>query len=606
MKKCFSILLTLILCFANPCFAFAVEPSPPNLEGLNNDEAAALVEDYNKAVDEYNKQIDSDYEEAVQEYNEIKAYNEEAAAYNAKEDEKVNEIEAYNKAEQSRVDEINKELEAQYNEELSIYQDKTKVEPEAAQEPKYNQVVNDKETLYYDQEENLVLRSVAGNTAKDDIITYENLGTNEDPIWSNKYDYSGANNRYVNFSLISTIGKTTTGTDWDNDASKYSNKVYSTIADKNDVTEKPLDFSDEGEGRNLINYKTANIGLELCDSIIRTITNNPISTYYNTSNRNEELGKTESHITFRDFPTNREVFTALQNNGSVFIDPDTKERIIGKAINSNDYNICWFSVKYQQNGWRVSGVLLKNGVLVAPALPQYLQPTLLEVYVPQYKELKTQLTLPIKGTYLEKLIFTPKIEQSTIEEPRPELTTSSQIIEEKLEIGTTSIITPLQETIPTIQQQTPQLVVQNTSSDLLDTVYPVSSNYVEEQSQPATKPAPSSESIKDDATPLANGLDFGKDLFTPTNWALLNLIFMLVNIIVLLIIPRQKEYEEDQRYYRSNILGIIFAIAAILVFIFTQNIYLQMVIADKWTVLMGGLMIGGILNKIFGYKKIKN
>ena len=212
-KSVFSVLLAFILCFANPCFAFAAEPIEPNLERLSNDEAAALVDEYNQAVDEYNKQIDSDYEQAVQEYNEINAYNKEAAAYNKQEDEKVIEVEAYNQAEQARVDGINAELENKYNEEMAVYLDKTTLTPMAFQEPKYTTIINGKETLYYDQDNNLILRSVAGNSAKDDIITYENLGTNEKPIWSNRYDYSGSNYRYVNFSLISVIGKTTTGTD---------------------------------------------------------------------------------------------------------------------------------------------------------------------------------------------------------------------------------------------------------------------------------------------------------------------------------------------------------------------------------------------------------
>ena len=600
MKKFWCILLTLVLCFNCPIIAFADQPEVPNLDGVSHEEAVTLVENYNKAAEEYNKQVDKDYEKAVEEYDKANTYNQEAAAANAEEDKKVAEVEAYNKAEQERVDAINQERQSNYEKELGVYEDKLVKEEPTDTTPKYTTQTEGKTTLLYDNDNNLVLKTIAGNTAKDDIITYENIGTNENPEWSSKYDYNGDNNRYVNFSLISTIGYTTTGTDWDNDASKYSNKVFATIADKNDVTAKPLDFSDEGEGRNLINYKTANMGLELCDSIIRTITNNPISTYYNQSNRNEELGKTESHITFRDFPTNQEVFAALQSNGSVFYDPDTGKKIIGEDINSTDYNICWFSVKYQKNGWRVSGVLLKNGVLVAPTTPEYEVANLME-YVPQYKTL-IDIIAPIKGNYLD-LLPLPQINQPiTIEitNPEPIITedpTSEEVIVSQPESGTIkqqSVKTKVLESAA-VGASTPQIVADN-----------ITPTYIGDQDDAVVatiRGVPTSETIEDQETPLASKPVTDTSV---QHWALLNLIFMIVNILLLLIIPRkEKKKEYIDKQYRTNVLGIILAIAAVITFILTQNIYLPMIIVDQWTFLMGVFCIGGILNKIFGQYKVK-
>lgn len=212
MKKFLCILLTIVLCFNCPIIAFADQPEVPNLDNVSDEEAIVLVENYNKEVEKYNQQVDKDYEKALQEYNETNSYNEEATAYNAAEDKKVAEVEAQNKAEQERVDAINSKLQSDYENELAIYEDKL-VKEEPSVEPKYNTETEGKTTLYYDNENNLVLKTIAGNSAKDDIITYENIGTSEKPIWSDKYDYSGDNNRYVNFSIISVIGKTTTGTD---------------------------------------------------------------------------------------------------------------------------------------------------------------------------------------------------------------------------------------------------------------------------------------------------------------------------------------------------------------------------------------------------------
>ena len=325
--------------------------------------------------------------------------------------------------------------------------------------------------------------------------------------------------------------------------------------------------------------------------MIRALTTTAISTYYNLANGNAQSGAEEFYISLKDFPTNEEVFTSLQTNGSFFIDPDTSQKITGTDINSNDYNICWFSVKYQKNGWRVSGVLLKNGVLVTPEKPQYLTAQLLEPYVPQYKELKTA-TIPVKGGYLSKLVFTPIIEElpQVIETEQPkEVTQEEEVI--------------VLEQTPRVQSVV-QTVIQNTLPDLLDNDN-VSQYYIEEQPQNATtRPTSAVESIIDNSTPLAAGLE-SKDS-TPTSWALMNLIFMIINILTLIIIPRIEKRKDIKKQYRSNIIGIILAIAAIIVFIFTQNIYMPMVIVDQWTILMGAFAIGGILNKIFGYKKVKD
>ena len=216
MKKAFlSIFLSLALCFNFPCIAFAQEPIMPELEGKSNEEAAALVNEYNAEVNAYNQQIDKDYDQAVQEYNEILAYNEEAEKHNAQEDAAVAEVNAANAAEQARVDAINQELQSNYEKDLASYNDKAGNNAAQIEEtPKYTEVTNGRETLYYDNEGNLLYKSVAGATAKDDIVTYENIGTNEKPKWSNTYSYTGSSNkRYVNFSIISVIGKTTTGTD---------------------------------------------------------------------------------------------------------------------------------------------------------------------------------------------------------------------------------------------------------------------------------------------------------------------------------------------------------------------------------------------------------
>lgn len=610
-KTLLSIFLSFVLCFNFPLVAFAEAPTAPDVTGLSNEEAAALVDEYNKQVDNYNQELDKEYEAALQQYKEDVAYNEEATKHNEQEDAKVEETNAANQQEQARVDAINEQLVNNYQQELAEYNSKLPV-PEEETAPKYTTVVNDKETLYYDEDNNLLYKSVAGATAKDDIVTYENVGTNEKPKWSNTYNFNGTNKRYVNFSIISTIGKTTTGTDWDNDASKYSNKVYSTIANSNGITSLPLNYTDEGEGRNLINYLTEKngevIGLEQCDTLIRNLVTSPIDNYFNAANGSEAAGMTKVLVTLADFPSTATVFKNLQTNGSVFIDPDTNQRITGTDINSDNYTLRWFSVKYQSNGWRVSGVLLKNGVIVPPAEPEYEVANLIS-YTPQYVALR-EIVEPVRAAYLEHFIFTPVTQDETI---IPQ--TQNQPIVPQTQSEITIPQNQTRTVIPQIQNdrtiiQTP-VAISNTDN----TVTPIDGDntqqyYTADTSEYATgasstRPVSAVETITDEKTPLASGIiaDESSD-----SWALLNLIFMILNVLLLVIIPRKKKEDEEEKQvqYRTNALGIILALAAILVFIFTQNVYLPMVIVDQWTPLMGVFAAGGIVTKVFSHKKDKN
>ena len=321
----------------------------------NKEENDRIKAEAEEKANEINAKIDKDYEEAVEAE---QARVAEAIEHNKAEQEKIDEVVAYNEAEQARVDEINQELREKYEQDLAIYNEKMS-QNEVAEEVFYGG----------SEEDGIVVKRGSNNKA--DIVTSENGSTT--------YNYRGDNKRYVNFSLITTIGYTTTGTDWDNNAAMYSNKVYGTIADLNDITQAPLTVKDEGEGRNLINYKTNDMGLEACDSMIRNMNTEAISNYFNSNNGQEEAGNPEAMISFKDFPSDAQVFKNLQTNGTVFVDPETGKKYKGEEINPETFDICWFSVKYQANGWRVSGVLLKDGVIVMPEEPTYEEANLKEV-----------------------------------------------------------------------------------------------------------------------------------------------------------------------------------------------------------------------------------
>ena len=74
------------------------------------------------------------------------------------------------------------------------------------------------------------------------------------------------------------------------------------------------------------------------------------------------------------------------------------------------------------------------------------------------------------------------------------------------------------------------------------------------------------------------------------HWALVNLILMLCTALGMLKFEQKKKY---------NVFNVMFAMAAIILFVFTENTFLPMVLVDKYTLFMAALFIGEALSHIF-------
>lgn len=87
------------------------------------------------------------------------------------------------------------------------------------------------------------------------------------------------------------------------------------------------------------------------------------------------------------------------------------------------------------------------------------------------------------------------------------------------------------------------------------------------------------------------------------SWALVNLIAMIINILILIFVPRKEDKIEKIKYkYHNNIITVLLALAAVIIFIFTENVWLSMVLVDSWTILMIVICIAGIISKFFMYR----
>ena len=109
--------------------------------------------------------------------------------------------------------------------------------------------------------------------------------------------------------------------------------------------------------------------------------------------------------------------------------------------------------------------------------------------------------------------------------------------------------------------------------------------------------APPTVTIEDSEAPLVGSLK-GIEVAPPEEkWALFNLIIALIILIIgiaLLFVQQSKKeddnkgaYEEDKKDIRKfKLLALFIGIVSIIVFLFTEDITLEMQLIDKWTVIM--------------------
>ena len=108
------------------------------------------------------------------------------------------------------------------------------------------------------------------------------------------------------------------------------------------------------------------------------------------------------------------------------------------------------------------------------------------------------------------------------------------------------------------------------------------------------------------------------EVVTKGHWALINLVAAIVSVllgIVLVLSKNKKDKDEDEeeqnedenaeeakRHKRWKVVSVIDAVLAVVVFIFTENMRLPMVLVDKWTMLMVLFALVSVISLVFGRK----
>ena len=188
--------------------------------------------------------------------------------------------------------------------------------------------------------------------------------------WNNTFGFNAEGKyRYTTFSIYNT-GKVPTAVD--NNAGNYVSGIYGTVAYPGDAKEPLMkNWKSTGDGRVVVNQDSNGIGVDAADEMIRGMVDTPVSNYFDSRNGNEEAGYTEYEISIMDFPTDEEVLEVLRRRIeggltlNVIIDGETKK--ITKTENYEDfdtahYTVKWFSVKYQNNGIHIDGIVIAREI----------------------------------------------------------------------------------------------------------------------------------------------------------------------------------------------------------------------------------------------------
>ena len=188
--------------------------------------------------------------------------------------------------------------------------------------------------------------------------------------WNNTFGFNAEGKyRYTTFSIYNT-GKVPTAVD--NNAGNYVSGIYGTVAYPGDAKEPLMkNWKSTGDGRVVVNQDSNGIGVDAADEMIRGMVDTPVSNYFDSRNGNEEAGYTEYEISIMDFPTDEEVLEVLRRRIEggltlkVIIDGETKK--ITKTENYEDfdtahYTVKWFSVKYQNNGIHIDGIVIAREI----------------------------------------------------------------------------------------------------------------------------------------------------------------------------------------------------------------------------------------------------
>ena len=217
---------------------------------------------------------------------------------------------------------------------------------------------------------------------------------------------------------------------------------------------------------------------------------------------------------------------------------------------------------------------------------------------------------PTKGEYLNKLEHLDLLEVPTVEpepepkpEPKPEPTPEPTPEPEEPEDN--PVVEPTEQPITT-----PTSDPIRTPARIPNVIRPATYTTTQNIDSPATienTPTPTAEKVEKTPNPTTIIDEPTPQAVPEGSWALINLIATILSCICALALifvrkdteddePTDEEKKDMRGMIGTKVASIIIGIVSIIIFIFTEDMTLPMVLTDKWTILMILLLIVEIIN----------
>ena len=598
------------------------------------------IDQYNKEVDNYNTQVDLNYEQAVQE---TEKKNEEIEAHNAAEQQRVADENAANEKAQADADARNAEI----DKENAAEQERiNQVNEERQQQYEKDKVQYDADLMQY--EKDLAMEKRIKDAGYDSVEQYNNMIVTRYNNPANASVEKNANTTEISIddTYIVTEGTEKSGRlipvhiehNFSEVGLSYVKDFYIDAKDSIMLLSVGALVETTQPGYACFYYKTDNT-----HSMGYWISAGSTLYFYPSAYVEDGWNCGDSHfLTYKDSTNeyvwpNEDIYIVydyMWQSLKVYKTYNTPTEPTEPTLELETY----IPIEYEYvepidvipaDIWEAIPEPIKDEYLTYKGYPDYPEYLGYEGYPERsgYLIYKDYPEYPELLGYMDYIdIIENQIEQDQNQEPInqqidliPERDSVQPVINENTIPVTNEDITPdvpvtSEDTVPYIpiinEDTAPSAPVANedavpdapiTNEDAVPYIAPVVFNetVIEDEAVPLTRGIGISpeyayaDTIEDEEIPMAAGE-------VEKNWALVNLILMIISILVLVKLPRKNDEEKDYEYkHHNNIIGVVLAIATAVMFILTENVWLPMTLVDSWTIWMAIICGGAIVARFF-------
>ena len=626
-RKRIAIILTTIMALQSAFAVSAFAATEPGIEQPEKPEATSYldneqIEEYNKKVDEYNaaaeeynKAVDSEYEAAVAE---TEAMNAAIDQHNAAETERVQAAEARNAQAVKDAEEANAKIDEENAAEEARVNEYNKSEDEKVRASEEAKAAAEEENEAIQAHNEAVAKYEADKVQYDkDLAQYEYDVKIEKQILGLGYasvdDYNARINKAYNEPARASVEKNANATVV---SAKDTYTVEEAAVKSGAMVKVHIEHNFEGTDISYVEDFEIDRNDIITINSIAALGNATqpgyASLYYNT----DEAHKMGYWVPWDELQYNARYVNSNWNCGTSYeiSYKDGKNHANDEEVISMTYNYIWVPQKvYKTYNTPVAPKELTNpgeakSLVDIPEIhkanyQQFVKKAYVEAQLEEIPEaaLLEHIAAPVKAAYMQILGHMDLFEVPVVNEPAENEEPAAPADDTE-----TPAVTAITEnnTPAGPANGTPAVNTESTES-----AAPAAVNTEITENAAPMAAAPASVEIAEEEAPMAAATGY---------WALLNLLCTigaaLMSLLTMALYFTRRNREEDEeneeeselkKHGLARVLSLIPAIAAIVVFILTENMANPMRIADDWTLLMAVLFAANIILAVLSRKTEK-